>query len=102
METIINIVGLLAGSLFMFLNYKTSKTLLGSFFKKYYQSMLVASLFFFLGWVTEFMPGLNLMSFETAEIWHHILLLLAGIMFVATSLYMPKEADKLMKPQEKI
>ncbi|MHB9019417.1 MAG: hypothetical protein ACYC3G_00870 [Minisyncoccota bacterium] len=102
METIINIAGLIAGSVFIFLNYKANKTLLGSFFKKYYQSMLIASIFFSLGWITEFMPDLNLISFETAEIWHHIFLLVAGIMFVETSLYMPKEADKLMKPQEKI
>lgn len=101
MEIIINIVGLITGLLFIFLNYKASKTLLGSFFKKYYQSMLIASLFFFLGWMTEFIPSLKISS-ETAEVWHHIFLLIAGIMFVATSLYMPKEADKLMKPQEKI
>ena len=102
MELAINIAGLIAGLLFIFLNLTASKTLLGSFFKNHYRSMMTASILFSLGWVTEFLPEFNLTSLEVSEVLHHAFLLIAGILFVISSLYMPKEADKLMKPQEKI
>ena len=98
MESIINIAGLIAGLVFIFLNLKASRTLLGSFFKNHYRSMMLASILFSLGWVTEFLPA----DMINTDILHHILLLTAGILFVISSVYMPKEADKLMKPQEKI
>lgn len=96
MELIINIAGLIAGLIFIFLNLKASRTLLGSFFKNYYRSMITASILFSLGWITEFLP----INFTSAESWHHIFLLTAGVLFVINSLYMPNEAGKLMKPGE--
>jgi len=102
MELVINIAGLITGLTFIFLNLKASKTLIGSFFKNYYRSMMTASILFSLGWVTEFLPELNLTSLEISEVLHHSFLLVAGILFVISSLYMPKEAAKLMKLEEKV
>jgi Ca2+/Na+ antiporter len=100
MDSIITSAGLIAGLVFIFLNIKASGTLIGSFFKNHYRSMMAASILFFLGWLTEFFPKFNLMDSEMAESWHHIFLLIAGLLFVLNSLYMPKEAAKLMTSEE--
>ena len=63
METIVNLAGLVAGLVFILLNYKAKGTLLGSFFKKYYQSMLIASLFFFFGLGNRIYAGLKINYF---------------------------------------
>jgi len=101
MEITIDSAGLLAGLIFIFLNIKASRTLLGSFFKTHYRARIAASIVFTIGWINELLPKFNLIDAEMAESWHHIFLLAAGVLFVIGTLYMPKEADKLMKPQEK-
>jgi len=95
-------IGLLVGLFFAYLNLKASKTLLGSFFKNYYRSITLASIIFSLGWVTEFFDEFALASSESSETWHHLFLLIAGVIFVISAFYFPKEADKLMKPEEKV
>ena len=94
-------IGLLVGLFFAYLNLRAGKSLLGSFFKKYYRSITLASILFSLGWVTEFAEEFAWANGESAEAWHHFFLLIAGVIFVMSAVYFPKEAEKLMKPEEK-
>lgn len=90
-------MGLVASLIFIWLNIKAGKSLTGSFFKKYYRYLTLASLAFGLGWATEFLANLGLATHEGAEFYHHIILLIAGAIFVASSLHLPKEAAQYMK-----
>ncbi|MCL5017575.1 MAG: hypothetical protein M1155_02880 [Patescibacteria group bacterium] len=97
---IVDILGLIAGLVFIYVNIRASRSMVGSFFKKYYVNLIVASLFFALGWATNFFEVLGISSADTAEFLHHLFLLLSGIVFVAASYYLPKEAAEYMKTKE--
>jgi len=97
---IVTVLGLIAGAIFVCVNVRASKSLVGSFFKKYYRYLTTASIFFVFGWLSEFLEVFGFASAETAEFLHHVSLLIAGIIFVASSYYLPKEASEYMKSRE--
>ncbi len=96
-EQWVAILGIIAGFLFVFLTIKSQKTLLGSFFKVYYRYLVMASILFGLGWITEFFNYFGITSIGAANTMHHIFLLLSALLFIGASYYFPKEAAKLMK-----
>jgi|GEM_PF-1364969 len=96
-----SVAGIILGLALVFLNIKTSRSLTGSFFKKYYKWMIIGSIFFTFGFATETAEvfGANDLI---AEGLHNILLVLSVIIFAFSSIELPKEANKYMQSQQKI
>ncbi|MBI5401502.1 hypothetical protein HZB05_01595 [Candidatus Wolfebacteria bacterium] len=93
-----NILGALISFGFIYITIVSSRSLIGSFFKQYYRLMIVAAIFFGLGFLLEIFGGVAGLSVDTEDVIHHILLIGAGIMFVYTGIIFPKEAAKLAGP----
>ncbi|MBI3638145.1 hypothetical protein HY227_00165 [Candidatus Wolfebacteria bacterium] len=96
MLLIVNLAGVIIGLAFIFLNIKFSRTLIGSMLKMYYRWLIIGAIFFTMGFGAEVL--------EIAEIYpdifsflHHTLLILSAIVFVVTSLKLPKEASNCLK-----
>ena len=95
---VVNIIGIIFGLVFIGLNIKAGRSLVGSFFKNYYRWMVVGALIFTLGFSAEFIKFFGVTE-NIADGIHHLLLMIAVIIFVITSLTLPKEASQYMKSQ---
>jgi len=85
---------------FLWMNFKASKSLIGSFFKKYYLWITVGTFFLFLGFAGDVFGSALGLSEETVEFGHHFSLVMFGIMFVYASYVLPKEAAEYMKGKQ--
>ena len=94
----VNIIGIIFGLIFVGLNIKARRSLVGSFFKNYYRWMIIGAIVFAFGFFTEFAELIGI-DRSIAEGIHHLLLMIAGIIFVFTSLTLPKEASQYLKSQ---
>lgn len=96
LENIIDGLGVVLGLAFIYFTVKPRKSLIGSFFKKFYGRMTIGSIFFTLGFVTD----LNIyfgFNESIVEIIHHISLLVAALIFVIISVSLPKEISEYME-----
>ena len=97
---LLNAVGILLGVIFVILNIRASRTLTGSFFKKYYRLMTAGAVIFTFGFLSVFTHifGAN----ENLEMTLlHFSFLAAAAIFILTSLALPKEAGKYMNECER-
>ena len=99
-DQLIDVLGFILGLVFIFLNAKVSKSIVGSAFKRYHSWMMVASLVFSLAFLTDLIAIRN-GEIASLDITHHILLLIAAIIFIATNLRLPQEASQYMGLQDK-
>ena len=95
-----DILGLILGLLFIFLNTRAAKTIVGSAFKRYHYWMMIASLVFSLSFLTDLI-AMRDVEIAALDVTHHILLLIAAIIFIATNLRLPQEASQYMGLQDK-
>jgi uncharacterized PurR-regulated membrane protein YhhQ (DUF165 family) len=96
----VNVVGVFLGLVFIILNIRASRTLTGSFFKKYYRLMTAGAVIFTFGFLSAFAHifGAN----ENLEMMFlHFSFLAAAVIFILTSLALPKEAGKYMNERER-
>jgi hypothetical protein len=94
----VNIIGIIFGLIFVGLNIKARRSLIDSFFKNYYRWMIIGAVVFTFGFFTEFAEFFGVNK-GISEGFHHSLLVVAGIVFVLTSLALPKEASQYIKSQ---
>lgn len=100
MNIIFDIAGVLISIGFIWLMIHSSKSLVGSFFKKYYRLMVIAAVTFGLGFLIE-ATG-EYMGFEIymVDIIHHVFLIIAAVMFVYAGIVFPKEAEEVTRTRE--
>ena len=96
LENIIDGLGVILGLAFIYFTVRPRKSLIGSFFKKFYGRMMIGSIFFTLGFVTDLNVHLGLNE-AIIEIIHHISLLIAALIFVIMSVSLPKEISEYME-----
>ncbi len=96
---IINLAAIVVGLILLYYNRKASHSLIGSFFKRYYDFSMTAIILLIVSFLTEFffIFGANNDVDETV---HNILLIIAGVAFVFTSISLPKEASVYMQSME--
>ena len=105
MQTInvaIDSLGTIFGFVFIYLNIKSLRSIVGSIFKRYHQWMIVGASCFTLGFLSDidFTSFLGINTGAIGESMHDIFLLAAAIIFVFTNLYLPKEAANYMEQQK--
>ncbi len=98
-DIIISLLGVVIGGILLYFNRKTRMSLVGSFFKRYYDLSMVAIVLLTISFLVEFIPLLGIEK-DVAEFMHHSLLIIAGIVFVFTSLALPQEASSYMNSKE--
>jgi hypothetical protein len=96
-NAILEILGALVGVVFIYVNAKNSRSLTGSFFKKYYKLVIVGSIFLVLGFTTDITGDWLGMSEDLIGPLHHLELLIFGIIFVYAAKVLPEEAAKHME-----
>jgi hypothetical protein len=92
----IDLTGILMGIIFIWLQLRAVRTLIGSAFKKNYYWVLVGAGFFALSFVADMLS----MAYGDQlpwEIVHHLLLLISAVIFIAANLRLPQEASRYMK-----
>jgi len=94
---IFNIAGVLISIGFIWLMIYSSKSLVGSFFKKYYKLMIIAAIVFGSGFLVETLGEFIGLSVDIVDTIHHIILIAAAIMFVYAGIVFPKEADEVTR-----
>ncbi len=82
---------------FICLSIYTKKTLVGSFFKKYYWLMIISFAMLGLGLLIEAFGDFMGLSVSMAGDIHHILLVASVIIVVLAGFDLPKEAAKQLK-----
>ncbi|MCL5011944.1 MAG: hypothetical protein M1320_00780 [Patescibacteria group bacterium] len=97
---IIGILGVVVGGLLLYVNRRANRSLVGSFFKNYYDLSMIAIILLIASFLTEFLTFFGIDQ-EFASVAHHLLLIVAGVVFVFTSITLPKEASSYMKSLEK-
>ena len=95
-ELLIGVVGVLVGLALLFFNRKASRSLVGSFFKQYYDSSMIAIVLLVCSFLVKLLVALGIDA-AAGGLVHYILLILAGIVFVFTSIALPKEASAYMQ-----
>lgn len=95
-ELIISVVGIVIGLILLFFNRRASRTLVGSFFKQYYDLSMIAVILLICSFLVKLLIAFGI-DVETGSLIHYVLLLLAGVVFVFTSIALPKEASAYMK-----
>lgn len=97
LNTFFEILGALVGIVFVYVNIKAGKSLMGSFFKKYYLWMTVGAVFLFLGFTTDVIGRWIGVPEDITDAVHHIELLVFGVIFIYAARILPKEAAKHIK-----
>lgn len=77
---------------FLWMNLSTKQSLIGSFFKKYYNWMVVGTIFLFIGFGGDVLGTSLGISEDFVNFFHHLALVLFGISFIYASYILPKEA----------
>ena len=94
-NVIIGGIGSIVGFILLYVNRRASKSLVGSFFKNYYDLSMIAITLLVVSFVIEFFLVFGVEQ-EIVNMAHHALLIIAGVVFVFTSIALPKEAVKYM------
>lgn len=94
---ILDIVATIITVVFIWLSISTKRTLVGSFFKKYYWLMIISFAMFGLGLLIEAIGDLVGLSVSMAGDIHHILLIVSVIIVIIAGFDLPKEAAKQLK-----
>lgn len=97
---IIGGLGVIVGGILLYVNRRANRSLAGSFFKNYYDLSMIAIILLIVSFLTEFLTFFGVDQ-EFASVAHHLLLIVAGVVFVFTSITLPKEASLYMKSVEK-
>lgn len=97
---ITNIVGTVAGLIFLLLSIKAGRSLTGSFFKRSYNWLTIGAVAFIISFLFEIAAFYGLND-DVADTIHHILLLATGVIFIFVSLTFTKEATAYMNSKEK-
>lgn len=95
LNTSFDIFGILISFGFIWITIKSGRSLVGSFFKKYYWLMTVAAIIFGFGFLIEPIGGFLGFNDDVIDTVHHVFLIAAAIMFVCAGIVFPKEAAKL-------
>jgi hypothetical protein len=99
-DLVINITAIVLGCTLLYFNRKASHTLAGSFFKQYYNFSMWAIVLLILSFASRFLVFAKMAAIPN-EVLHYALLIFAGVLFVLTSIALPKEASAYMQQQEK-
>lgn len=97
LNILFEILGAIVGIVFVYINIKASRSLTGSFFKKYYRWMTLGAIFLFLGFTTDVVGGWFGVSENITEVLHHVELLIFGVIFIFAARILPKEAAEHIK-----
>lgn len=97
LNTLLDVLGAIVGIVFVYVNIKASRSLTGSFFKKYYRWMTLGAVFLFLGFTTDIVGGWFGVSGDISEVIHHMELLAFGAIFIFAARILPKEAAEHIK-----
>jgi len=97
MDLILDILGFLISIGFVWFTVRSSKSLVGSFFKKYYRLMTLAANVFGFGFLIETAGEIFRINGDLISTFHHILLIIAAIIFVYAGMVFPKEAEEVTK-----
>ena len=97
LSVVIDFFGVLFGLIFIYLNIRSARSVIGSVFKRYHRWMIAGAVCFTLGFFfdvtfTSFL-GIGSVLGESA---HDVFLLAAAIIFVITNLSLPREAAEYM------
>lgn len=96
MNTVLDFAGAAVAIIFLFLNARAKRSLIGSFFKKYYWLMIAASASLFVGFFMR-LPGAVELDPMTKELLHKLALLLFGTIAIWAAYILPIEASKYLK-----
>jgi uncharacterized membrane protein len=99
-DQITDILGFILGIVLLCLSARASRTIVGSVFKRYHAWMIVGAALFSLSFLLDFIA---IRSGEIAwlDVTHHIILLIAAIIFIATNLGLPRVASEYLNLQDK-
>lgn len=92
---ILDIIGVLLSIAFIFIGIHSGKTIVGSFFKKYYRTMFVAAVLIGSGFLVEAVGDFIGFSHSLISVLHHVLLISGGTLLVYAAIILPKEAVKI-------
>jgi hypothetical protein len=95
-NAILEVIAAVSALVFLWLNIRASRSLIGSFFKKYYSWMIIGTVFLFLGFAGDVFGEAVGLSENIVEFGHHLSLAIFGAMFVYASYILPKEAAERM------
>ncbi len=94
---IIDLFGVFFGIIFIYVSIRSSRSIIGSAFKKYHRWMTAGAICFTFGFLLDpDVTGFFGMNSTPSEGVHDLFLLFAVIIFVITNLYLPKEASEYM------
>lgn len=92
---ILNLIGVGMAAVLLVLNLVFKKTLIGSFFKSYYNLMVIATTSLVLSFVVEF-PIIPLTS-DISEFLHHTFFIVFAVLSAISASRLPKEAAKYLE-----
>ncbi len=94
MNIVLDFAGAAIAIIFLFLNVKAKRSLVGSFFKKYYLLMITSSIALFLGFAVD------LSTAAGSDQLHHLALLLFGTIAIWAAYILPIEAAVYLKDKK--
>ena len=94
---ILDVVGAAIGLLFILVHIKASRSLMGSFFKRYYKWMIFGACLMFLSFSVDSFGGWFGLMDDTADFIHHLLIIAFSGVFVIAARILPKEAAERIK-----
>ncbi|MDD5099121.1 MAG: hypothetical protein PHP35_02155 [Candidatus Colwellbacteria bacterium] len=91
---ILEITAAVLALIFLWINLSAKRSLVGSFFKGYYNWIIVGTAFLFIGFGGDVLGKYLGLSEEFVEVSHHLALVLFAASFIYASYILPKEAAK--------
>jgi hypothetical protein len=95
-ELLIGVVGVLVGLALLFFNRKASRSLVGSFFKQYYDSSMIAIVLLVCSFLVKLLVALGIDA-AAGGLVHYILLILAGIVLGLRVSRYPKKRVRICR-----
>lgn len=96
----VDLLGVVLGIVFVFLSVRASRTLVGSAFRRYHYWMVAGAIVFTSSFIVDLIGTVtsNMDSFDSM---HHILMLVAVVIFIITNLSLPREASQYLDLKDK-
>lgn len=100
LDAYLNLINLAAVLYLVYLIRKSSQSLIGSFFKQYYQLLLIGVAALFFGFVFDIVYSQYLNWMIVIKVIRHVLFVTFGFLFVYAANVLPKEASEYMESKD--
>ncbi len=99
--SVLDIIGILFGVVFLVMSIRGSRSLIGSFFKDYYWIMTFAALTLIFGFFIESAGELLGVNEDMIMLLHDLAMVIEGALFIYASYVLPNDARRYLEPKEK-